>query len=420
MRIAGFVLSSLLAAAAFAVAQPTQAYTRVALYNFCGLKNCADGNLPAGIVAGNDGNIYGVTTAGGNQYNRGTVFKLVPLETGKWQHVVLYRFCTVAFTCPDGSEPVAAPIVDVNGNIYGTTLAGGNANGTMFELSPNKKGTKWKLKTVLDLPGANGTLAYAGQNLGQAYDGESSLYTIHNGAVIRLTHVQDVWSITTVYTFCQLANCADGSGASGDLAVDTAGNIFGTTPGGGAHGFGTVFEISRSGSTWKERVLHSFCEANQCFDGSGPAAGVTLDATGAVYGTTHWGGAKTEGALFRTSPQNLLHTVLYSFCSLSDCVDGRNTDAGSGLVIDSAGTIYGTTPIGGGHDVDQFKMGLGVTYHFSNGVMHTDYKFCGKTKCADGATPDGHIVLGPAGSLIGYTTKGGTHGDYGTIYMLKP
>lgn len=419
MRFSGLAAASLFAAAAFVFAQPAQAYSRVALYNFCGKANCVDGAVPTGIVAGNDGNIYGVTYRGGTNYGgHGTVFKLVPLQTGKWQHVVLYNFCTAPQICPDGAFPSAAPIVDVNGNIFGTTLAGGNNGGTMYELSPNKKGTKWKLKTLFDFPQSQSKLAYAGQSLGQVYDGESSLYAIDGNAIVRLTHVQDSWTMTTVYTFCQLANCADGTGPVGDIAIDTAGDIFGTTVGGGANDRGTVFEISRSGTTWKERVLHSFCTDFDCFDGYGAAGGVTLDAAGIVYGTTHWGGKMSGGVIFRTSPQNLLHTVLYSFCSVSGCLDGLNTN--SGLVIDGAGTLYGNTPIGGGHTSDPLKQGWGVTYHLANGVMHTDYQFCGKAKCADGGTPDGQIVLGPAGSIIGYTTHGGTHGDYGTIYRLKP
>ena len=144
---------------------------------------------------------------------------------------------------------------------------------------------------------------------------------------------------TTFYNFCTATGCKNGRYPQAGLILDTNGNLYGTTYGGGAYGKGTVFELSPSGA---ETVLHSFCARMGCPDGSHPRADLVMDTAGNLYGTTYYGGTNSVGIVFKLSP-NGTETVLHSFAANGS--DGTHPYAG--LVMDIMGNLYGTTYSGG-------------------------------------------------------------------------
>jgi len=267
------------------------------------------------------GNLYGTTREGGANKG-GVVFQLAPSGTG-WSETVLYSFCSQS-NCTDGANPAAGLIMDGAGNLYGTTIFGGTgspANGTVFMLTPDPTGT--------------------------------------------------VWTETVLYLFCSQTNCADGANPRAGLIMDATGNLYGTTQGGGGHGSGVVFELTPdpTGTVWTETVLYSFCsQTPNCADGSGPVAGLIMDAAGNLYGTTFRGGNGADifgnGVVFELTPDPTgtvwTETVLYSFCSQTNCADGNLPLAG--LIMDAAGNLYGTTSVGGSNFASSCINGCGVVF----------------------------------------------------------
>jgi uncharacterized repeat protein (TIGR03803 family) len=254
------------------MALPAQTFTTV--HVFTG----TDGAYPeAALVQGIDGNLYG-TTANGGANNSGTFFKINP--AGKL--TVPYSFCSQS-NCTDGAGPVAALVQAANGTFYGTTRGGGaNGSGTIFKITPS------------------GTL-------------------------------------TTLYSFCSQSNCADGGTPDAGLVRAFDGDFYGTTSSGSASGnFGTIFKIAASGAL---TTLYSFCAKANCADGYSPEAGLVQAPDGDFYGTTLYGGASDNclssdgisavscGTVFKITSSGML-TTLYSFCSESDCTDGGNPAAG--------------------------------------------------------------------------------------------
>jgi uncharacterized repeat protein (TIGR03803 family) len=188
----------------------------------------------------------------------------------------------------------------------------------------------------------------------------------------------------------------------GRLARDSSGNLYGTTQGGGTCAQGTVFELSKSGGIWTETVLYSFCGS----DGQNPVGSVILDSSGSVYGTTKFGGGGC-GTVFKLSGSTL--TILYSFTCGSD---GGRPDAG--VILDKRGNLYGTTQLYGGN-------GGGVAYEISSsGMFRVIYSFCSVTGCADGNGPDAGLVMDSEGTIYGTTAYGGNNScSCGTVFTLS-
>jgi len=218
---------------------------------------------------------------------------------------------------------------------------------------------------------------------------------------------------TVLYTFCSVTNCTDGAYPAAGLIQDTAGNLYGTTGGygatggGGANGDGTVFKLDDTG---QETVIYSFCSANNCIDGSMPLGGLMQDVAGNLYGPTAHGGATGNGTVFKVDTTGQ-ETVIYSFWSASDPTDG--TYPGAGLIQDAAGNLYGTTEYGGDNpngDGTVFKVD-------ATGNETVIYSFCSDPDCTDGALPLGGLVQDTAGNLYGTTEEGGS---YGTVFKLTP
>jgi len=172
-------------------------------------------------------------------------------------------------------------------------------------------------------------------------------------------------------------------------------------------GGGVVFKLAPDGT---EAVLHRFCSQSGCADGEHPHAGLVLDTAGNLYGTTYYGGSNVYngGVVFKLAADGT-ETVLYNFCSQSGCTDGA--EPVGGLVIDAAGTLYGTTSAGG-------ASGGGVVFKLApDGTETVLYNFCSQSGCADGAEPWAGLVTDTAGNLYGTTVGGGDYGG-GVVFMV--
>ena len=263
------------------------------LYTFTG----KDGAYPyGGLIRDAAGNLYGTTAWGGGMTGCthsgcGTVFEW---EAATGTVRVLHSFVGGA----DGSQPWAALVMDDKGDLYGTTPYGGSKTacsgsgcGTIFQVNTAGK------ETVLYAfkGGTDGEYPYAGllrdsaSNLyGTAEAGGNSSCVGGCGIVFKL---EATGLKTTLHSFTG----PDGVNPYGGLVRDAAGNLYGTTHGGGAFGLGTVFELSPTG---QETVLHSFDEN----DGEEPYGGLIFDTEGNLYGTTYYGGVHGSGVAFRLTP----------------------------------------------------------------------------------------------------------------------
>jgi uncharacterized repeat protein (TIGR03803 family) len=324
------------------------------LHRFTG-KDGANPN--ANLMLDATGALYGTTSQGGNlkfcqPYGCGTVFKLTPGANGKWSEKVLHNFCAVGPDCQDGIYPYGGLVSDKSGNLYGTTQAGGAYGyGMAFELAPRAHG-KWKETVLHDFgngsDGQNPSGSLIIDKSGRLYG--TSLYggTGHFGTVFRLAPgVNGKWTEKLLYSFTL---GADGYEPDAGLVFDPAGTLYGTAAGGGANADGVVFQLAPgSNGKWTETVLYSFTGGA---DGDLPLAGVTFDAAGSLYGTTVEGGGSGCngvgcGIVFQLTPGSdgkWTETVLYSFTGGAD-----GSGPGGGVIVDTAGTIYGTTRGGGAY-----------------------------------------------------------------------
>jgi len=340
-----FVLTAFVSAAlAITMAVAASAQSEKIIHSFVG----SDGAQPlAALVFDSKGNLYGTTVIGGNDNGCicGTVFQLTPSANGTWTEKVLYNFGSASPL--DGVAPDGSLIFDAKGNLYGTTQAALGGQGTVFELSPGSGGT---------------------------------------------------WTEKVLYTF---TGGADGGSPVGGLVFDSLGNLYGTTNLGGAFGLGTIFElVAGSGGTWTEKVLHSFTGGN---DGSSPLGGTLIpDSAGNLYGVAVQGGLHDYGVVFkltRGSPWS--YKVLYAFLGGS----GGSYPQGS-LVFDGAGNLYGVASF------VVFELTPNSTGTWTEKTLHS---FAGGS---DGANPLAGLIFDRVGNLYGTTNSGGAH--RGTVFELIP
>jgi uncharacterized repeat protein (TIGR03803 family) len=226
------------------------------------------------------------------------------------------------------------------------------------------------------------------------------------GTVFMLTSPS--WTQTVLYSF-QGANVGDGSGPQAGLVMDSTGALYGTTASGGKYGDGTVFKLTPpavAGGTWTESVLYSF---NGGTAGSNPASGLIFDGT-ALLGTTPYGGSSGFGVVFKLTPTKKLpwtESILYNFTGLGD--GGRPY---AGLVL-KAGALYGTTLDGG-------QYSEGAVFKLTKvGTAWTDTVLYSFTGFSDGGKPYAGVIFGKSGVLYGTTGLGGSDG-YGTVFELTP
>ncbi len=307
------------------------------LYSFLG---GSDGYTPRdGLLRDSDGNLYG-TTSNGGESDLGTAFKLTPDGT----KTTLHSFAGGN----DGSTPNGDLVSDAAGNLYGTTVNGGTGRGggpcldgcgTVFKLTP--AGQESVLYSFLGVGQSDG----AGPSGGLAIDARGNLFgsTFYGGNAACDGGCGTVFRITPrgrAQLFYSFLGGSDGSGPNGNLILDRAGNLFGTTVAGGrrSHLSGTVFKLSRKGA---HTVLYSFASGT---DGNTPVAGVVADSEGNLYGTTTSGGIAYHGTVFKVTPDGQ-ETILHLFEAGADGFLPY-----SGVTLDGAGKLYGTTIRGGASD----------------------------------------------------------------------
>jgi uncharacterized repeat protein (TIGR03803 family) len=401
--------------------------TEQILYRFKGSSD--SGHPSAGLVADKSGNLYG--TNSGFQIDCGTVFELEkPTSVGSpWTENILH-----SFSCDNDGTPYDALIFDAAGNLYGTTFF--NSMGSVFELSP---------------PATQG------------------------GA----------WTETVLHSFT--AKNGDGGGSVASLVMDKAGNLYGTTENGGilsgncngSDGCGVVFEFeppTAQGGSWTEVILYSFHDRN---DGKVPAAGVTLDQSGDLYGTTFYGGPANLGTVFKLVAPSApgdpwKEHVLYTFTGEGDggapaanlilrdnnlygTAEGTSADgncavtggcgvvfelsppSGGGkswvestlyaftagtdgrqpiapVIFDKAGNLYTTTSFGGG--TAQNGIVAELSPPSTQGDPWTESVLWRFEGGSDGSFPAGGLILDPSGNLYSTTYIGGD--GYGTVFRVKP
>jgi uncharacterized repeat protein (TIGR03803 family) len=301
-----------------------------------------------------------------------------------------------------GVLPYAGPILDGRGGLYGTTNQdGAHAGGTVYKLNPTGKPTVLYSFTGLQGDGEDPFTSSLSRDADGNLYGTTSLGGIYNqlcalgcGIVYK---VDEDGKETVLHRFTGTG--VDGFGPSGGVIRDSSGNLYGTTGSGGAYGLGTVYKVDPAGN---ETTLYSFTGGS---DGGAPFAGLVLDSKGNLYGTAQFGGAAFAGVVFQVDPSGT-ETVLYSFAG--------GTDGGSpsaGLILDSAGNLYGTTFSGGAN-------GLGTVFEVTpSGAETVLHSFAGG---ADGLNPQyASLVRDAAGNLYGTTPGGGAH-SIGVVFKVDP
>jgi uncharacterized repeat protein (TIGR03803 family) len=310
------------------------------LYNFQGGD---DGTSPqmASVVVAPSGILYSTTYHGGgacgNGDGCGTVFKLQPRPTAcptvscPWNETILHRF-----DGNDGAGPVGALLLDREGNLNGTTNAGNLLNGgTVYQLNQNE-GTEQVLFHPYGYPGSGVNDDVNGNLYGSTFIGLHS-----RGTIYQLTQSGGTWVGTEIYDF---SGGADGGYPVAGVILDGQGNLFGATTSGGSGSGGTVFELSPSGGSWTYKLLYSFAGPNNDRLVVGPVGNLVMDAAGNLYGTTISDGASGHGAVFKLTQSN----GSWTYTSLHDFTGG--SDGGfpySNLVFGADGNIYGTASTGG-------------------------------------------------------------------------
>jgi uncharacterized repeat protein (TIGR03803 family) len=300
----------------------------------------------AGLVMDAAGNLYGTTLSGG-AHSSGTVFELMPQAGGGWTGKVIHTF---GANSGDGIRPEAGLVIDSAGNLYGTTHEGGlHGGGIAFELLPTSSGG-WTEKLLHAFGSVNDGSASTANLI---FDAAGNLYgttvlggTFRAGTVFELMPAAGGhWTEKILHSFH--GGSTDGGNPGGAVIFDAAGNLYGTTSGGGTNGAGTVFELTpTAGGSWTERLLHTFLADGT--DGTSPTGNLVFDAAGNLYSTTDGGGANGGGTVFELTPAgggSWTETVLHNFSA--NATDGVTPVAG--LILDSAGNLYSTTSQGGAH-----------------------------------------------------------------------
>lgn len=367
------------------------------------------------------GDLYGTNSAGGD-YDYGMVYELKNVG-GTWIPTVLH-----SFDWTDGAYPRGQLLFDATGNLYGTASYGGGTSdcyftgdcGVLFKLAPNSDGT-WTESVLHVFTGLNGDASNTDGGL--MFDAAGNLYGTGQwggagmGAVFQFTPNSDeTWRENMLLGFS--GSSRGGYPWSDTLVADAAGNLYGTaafggkpgcSQGNGCYGLGLLFELSpNSDGTWTEKVLHLFTAGK---DGATPTGPLLLDSAGNLYGTTFWGGAfNGNGNVFKFVPNpdgTWTEFVLHQF---TGGIDGALPF--SGVIMDSAGSLYGTTTKGGTDN-------CGVVFKISPSSSGWKYTVLHTFTNNPAGYPYAGLVMDRKGNLYG-TTMGDGITTFGSVYKITP
>jgi uncharacterized repeat protein (TIGR03803 family) len=395
----------LLSALLLIVGRPTWARTETVLYTFTGPYD-RDGSGPqCRLTPDGAGNFYG-TTVGGGLWGYGTVFEVSPNAAGGWNETVLYSFTGGT----DGAYPLFSDLIfDNAGNLYGTTFYGGafgygqSGYGVVFQLK--RVGTSWIESVVHNFAGGDGG-AYPVNGVVMGPTGNLYGTTLNSpvddgtdGTVYELKPVGVGWTEKVIYQGTRF-------GFAG-LTIGATGDIFGVEP-------ASVFELSPTGDGgWTATVIHLFSGAPN--DGGEAEGSLVLDKAGNLYGTTAFGGANDSGTVYKLSPDKKgkwTETILYSFKDIYKSGRKDGFKPITGIVFDAARNIYGTTVFGGQYNNGTvFKLMAPVdSGRYKEKILHS-------FNTLDGQLPSGSLILDSAGSLYGTTFEGGSS-DAGVVFEV--
>ncbi len=385
----------------FVTSQPLQGQTYTVLHNFTGGEDGAE-PFYAGLTINSAGNLYGTTYYGGGgpNWGYGTVFEL-KRSGSAWLFTTLYRFANGNA----GINPAGRVSLAQDGTLYGTTVACQAAcDGTVFHLRPSKSVTALWDMTVLhsftgnDGDGPQGDLTF--DRLGNIY-GTTVNGGAGQGVVYELTPSGGGWTETILYS---PLNYSDGRSPSDGVIFDRVGNLYGVFSDWGPYGYGTVYELSPSGSGWAEHTIHGFTGLMNG-GGSGPAGGLTQDQSGNIFGTTN--GFQGGGCIvFELTP---VHGD-WTFNKLYDWRILGNGGPMGKLVMDAAGNLYGTTLAGGAYGYGSvFKL----TPSDGSWIYTSLHEFTG----TDGGGSMSNLVFDANGNLYGTTAGGGAY-SWGVVFEI--
>ena len=396
--------ATIFAAIALFGSRTVKASTTEIIYSFAGDE---DGEyLDTDVEIDLAGNLYGTSVLGGD-FGGGTVWQLSP-GAGGWVHTVLYSFTGGA----DGGEPYKGVTLDSAGNLYGTAVTGGSGSceggcGVVYKLT--KSGGTWTQTVIHAFTGADGS----GPGSRVTLDGRGNVYGMApTGGADGLGTIYQLhprsngrWAFRVIHDF---TGGSDGSSGSAGKMVFRGGSLYGAATTGGA-GYGTVFELRPTDTGgWNFRTLYEFQGAP---DGSFPYGALLFDQSGHIYGTTYYGGADGLGSIYeltRATGGNWSEQILYGFQAGED-----GNSSISNLVFDTAGNLYGTTSEGGLGSGTIFELAPNGNGTWTESLPHL---FAGPP---DGAFPYAGMVGDGTGVFYGATVHGGTSGE-GAIYLFTP
>jgi len=409
-----FIDTAIVVGALLALGSAAATAKEKTLYDFPGGSN---GMAPYGaLTADGSGNLYGTTSGGGGgscEGGCGVVFKLTPDK----QETVVYAFAGGT----DGAEPQTGLIADDTGTFYGTTDFGGDTScqsgvgcGTVFKLTPDGKES-----VLYAFQGGNDGITPVGDLVadesGNLY-GETAYGGSYSGSNCDISGCGTVFEVLpdgTKLTLYEFQAGSDGASPGGGVIRDGAGNIYGTTGGGGGSGCGgsgcgTVFKLAPDGT---ESVLYAFQGGA---DGAGPI-GIIRDTGSNFYGATAGGGNCPShqndcGTIYTLAPDGT-KTLLYDFQGGNDGWLPWNA-----LIMDKEGNLYGTTWFGGEAGCyRKYHTGCGTVFKLAtDGKEAVLYTF----RHLSGVNPYASLFLGTRGELYGTTTAGGKNND-GVVFKLK-
>ena len=349
-----------------------------------------DGSEPwAGVTLDSSGNLFGTCVNGGLNDNGPYLAGIVWELTSGGTYLDLHDFGgTLPSGKPDGAAPYGGVTVDNAGNLYGTCAIGG-ANGYSNSDNLYGEGILWKITSTgqyLNLHDFGGILSNNSQdgyspNAEVTLDGEGNIFgTCYFGGPNTAFGGRDgngiVWEINTAGNYMDLhdfggtlqTGTSDGVFPAAGVSFNAAGDLFGTCDNGGANGRGMVWKISMSGIY---SDIHDF-GGSQIFggpDGKVPVSGVTFDNAGNLYGTCTGGGANELGVIWEITPTGCFNLHSFGGKLPDGTPDGWGADAG--VTLDAAGALYGTCVAGGaintsgGGDGIVWKFQLNPTFTFS-------------------------------------------------------